>query len=253
MEALKRDHLPDDLAPLLGAAGLEGSVAVQARQTVEETRWLLQLACRDATIKGVVGWVDLCSPDVGQDLERLAVDRKLKGVRHVVQDEPDEEFMLRPSFLRGLSLLATFGLTYDLLVLPRHLSAACRVAERFPKQRFVLDHIAKPPIRAGWLEPWTTDVRRLAAFSNVACKVSGLVTEADWQGWRAYDFVPYLDVVFEAFGPGRIMFGSDWPVCTLVADYQQVAGIVAGYVASLSPAEQAAVWGETAASFYGLE
>ncbi len=253
MEVLKRDHLPGDLAPLLHAAGLDGSVAVQARQSVEETRWLLELAAREPAIKGVVGWVDLRSADAGRDLERLVVDAKLRGVRHVVQDEPDDEFMLRPDFLRGLSVLAEFGLSYDLLVFPRQLPAACRVVERLPQQRFVVDHIAKPLIREGRLEPWATDLRRLAALPNVMCKVSGLVTEASWQGWRAEDFAPYLDVVFEAFGPGRIMFGSDWPVCTLAAGYQQVVGLVAGYVASLPPAEQAGVWGSNAARFYGLE
>ncbi len=253
MEVLKRDHLPGDLAPLLHAAGLDGSVAVQARQSVEETRWLLELAAREPAIKGVVGWVDLRSADAGRDLERLVVDAKLRGVRHVVQDEPDDEFMLRPDFSRGLSVLAEFGLSYDLLVFPRQLPAACRVVERLPQQRFVVDHIAKPLIREGRLEPWATDLRRLAALPNVMCKVSGLVTEASWQGWRAEDFAPYLDVVFEAFGPGRIMFGSDWPVCTLAAGYQQVVGLVAGYVASLAPAEQAGVWGSNAARFYGLE
>ncbi len=253
MEVLKRDHLPGDLAPLLHAAGLDGSVAVQARQSVEETRWLLELAAREPAIKGVVGWVDLRSADAGRDLERLVVDAKLRGVRHVVQDEPDDEFMLRPDFLRGLSVLAEFGLSYDLLVFPRQLPAACRVVERLPQQRFVVDHIAKPLIREGRLEPWATDLRRLAALPNVMCKVSGLVTEASWQGWRAEDFAPYLDVVFEAFGPGRIMFGSDWPVCTLAAGYQQVVGLVAGYVASLPPAEQAGVWGSNAVRFYGLE
>ncbi len=253
MEVLKRDHLPGDLAPLLHAAGLDGSVAVQARQSVEETRWLLELAAREPAIKGVVGWVDLRSADAGRDLERLVVDAKLRGVRHVVQDEPDDEFMLRPDFSRGLSVLAEFGLSYDLLVFPRQLPAACRVVERLPQQRFVVDHIAKPLIREGRLEPWATDLRRLAALPNVMCKVSGLVTEASWQGWRAEDFAPYLDVVFEAFGPGRIMFGSDWPVCTLAAGYQQVVGLVAGYVASLPPAEQAGVWGSNAVRFYGLE
>ncbi len=253
MEVLKRDHLPGDLAPLLHAAGLDGSVAVQARQSVEETRWLFELAAREPAIKGVVGWVDLRSADAGRDLERLVVDAKLRGVRHVVQDEPDDEFMLCADFLRGLSLLAEFGLSYDLLVFPRQLPAACRVVERLPQQRFVVDHIAKPLIREGRLEPWATDLRRLAALPNVMCKVSGLVTEASWQGWRAEDFAPYLDVVFEAFGPGRIMFGSDWPVCTLAAGYQQVVGLVAGYVASLPPAEQAGVWGSNAVRFYGLE
>jgi L-fuconolactonase len=253
MEVLQRDHLPGDLAPLLAANGLGGSIAVQARQTVEETCWLLDLADRHPIIRGVVGWVDLCSPDVKGQLERFGTHPKFRGVRHVVQDEPDDGFMLQADFLRGLTALAEFGLTYDLLLFPRHLPVACEVVTRLPEQPFVLDHIAKPPVAAGILAPWARDLRRLAAFPNVVCKVSGLVTEAHWQDWAAADFRPYLDVVFEAFGPGRIMFGSDWPVCTVAASYEQVVGLVAEYAGALSPDEQAEVWGGTARRFYRLE
>jgi L-fuconolactonase len=170
-----------------------------------------------------------------------------------VQDEPDDQFMLRPDFLRGLAALADFGLTYDLLLVPRHLAVACQIVERLPDQPFVLDHIAKPFIKDRRLEPWATDLRRLAAFPNVCCKVSGMVTEADWQRWQALDFRPYLDIVFDAFGPGRIMFGSDWPVCTVAGSYLEVGGILCDYVQALSTEEQADVWGRTAVRFYTLE
>ncbi|RME83824.1 MAG: amidohydrolase [Caldilineae bacterium] len=250
---LKQDRLPEHLAPLLYEARLDGTVAVQARQTLQETAWLLQLADEYAFIKGVVGWVDLCSPDVDAQLRRFAGHPKFKGVRHVVQDEPDDDFMLRSDFQRGLSLLAEYGLTYDILIFPRHLPVAVQLVERFPEQPFVLDHLAKPFIRDGLLEPWAGYIRQLARHPNVYCKVSGMVTEADWHGWQPQDFGPYLDVVFDAFGCDRLMFGSDWPVCTLAATYGQVRDVVADYASSLSAQEQAALWGETALRFYGLE
>lgn len=253
MAVLRRDHLPVDLSPLLEEAGIAGTVAVQARQTLEETRWLLKLADQDSLIKGVVGWVDLCSPALCQQLERFVLHPRFRGVRHVLQDEPDDQFMLREDFLRGLSRLAGHHLRYDLLIFPRHLPLACQLVEKFPDQPFVLDHIAKPFIKDGGLSPWDEDIRRLAGYPNVWCKVSGMVTEADWREWRPLDFRPYLDVVFEAFGPQRIMFGSDWPVCTLAGTYADVAGILSDYTQGLSVDEQALVWGITARNFYGLE
>jgi L-fuconolactonase len=252
MAVLKKDHLPEDLAPLLNAAGVVGTVAVQARQTIQETKWLLELADRHPLVWGVVGWVDLCGPELTAQLERFSAHPRFRGVRHVVQDEPDDEFMLRQGFLRGLGALQAFDLTYDILVFPRHLPIACQVVSQFPDQPFVLDHIAKPSIKDRRIEPWASDIRKLAAFPNVFCKVSGMVTEADWERWQPADLKPYLEVVFEAFGPGRIMFGSDWPVCTVAGAYADVAGIVQDYVDALSADEQAAVWGETARGFYGL-
>jgi len=253
MEALKKDHLPDDLLPLLKAVGIDGTVAIQARQIPEETRWLLELADRYPFIKGVVGWGDLRSPQLREQLERFASHPKLCGVRHVVQDEPDSQFMLREDFIRGLGMLAEFDLTYDILIFPRHLPVACELVARFPDQRFVLDHIAKPLIRDRKVTPWDADIRRLAAYPNVFCKVSGMVTETDWHQWRPADFRPYLDIVFAAFGSKRIMFGSDWPVCTLAGAYADVVEIVSDYVQQLSEEEQADVWGETARRFYRLE
>jgi L-fuconolactonase len=253
MGILQKEHLPNDLVPLLEAAGIEGTVAVQARQTLDETQWLLELADRYPFIKGVVGWVDLRSPELRGQLERFCAHSKFRGVRHVVQDEPDDQFMLREDFFRGLGTLAEFNLAYDILIFTRHLPAACVLVERFPGQRFVLNHIAKPFIKDGKVTPWDVDIRRLAAYPNVFCKVSGMVTEADWHQWQPADFRPYLDIVFEAFGSKRIMFGSDWPVCTLAGTYADVVKIVSGYVQQFSEEEQADIWGETARRFYGLE
>jgi L-fuconolactonase len=252
MESLQRDYLPPDLAPLLKAAAIDGTIAVQARQTLEESYWLLELADQYPFNHGVVGWVDLRSPRVEEDLEKLSRHRKFRGVRHIVHDEPDDRFMLREDFLRGLGRLAGFGLTYDLLLFPRHLPVACEVVKRFPEQTFVLDHISKPLIKAHRLEPWATDIRRLASFPNVACKISGMVTEADWKHWQARDFPPYLDVVLECFGTKRLMVGSDWPVCTLAASYGQVMQIAGDFIGKLSKDEQAAVWGENAKRIYQL-
>lgn len=253
MAGLKRDFLPANLEPLLDESGFDGSVVVQARQSLEETRWLLELADSHARIKGVVGWVDLCSEELPEQLERFAKHSRLVGVRHVVQDEPDDAFVLRPEFQRGIARLAEYGLAYDLLVYPRQLPAAIRLVERFGEQRFVLDHIAKPAIADGRMEPWARDVRELAQHGNVLCKLSGMVTEARWRGWTASDFRPYLDVVLEAFGAERLMIGSDWPVCTLSGDYAETVGLVKAYIAQLGEAEREGILGGNCARFYGIE
>jgi L-fuconolactonase len=252
MPELKRDLLPRDLKPLLASEGFDGSIAVQARQNLEETRWLLELAEQNDFVKGVVGWVDLCSTELPAQLERFAVHPKLLGVRHIVQGEPDDEFMLRPEFRKGIARLAGYGLTYDLLLYPRHLPMAVKLVREFPKQPFVLDHIAKPGIADGVLEPWSRDIRELARFGNVCCKVSGMVTEARWKRWRAEDFRPYLDAVFEAFGPERVMIGSDWPVCTVSASYAETIAIVKDYIRQFSDEEQNAILGANCAAFYGV-
>jgi L-fuconolactonase len=252
MAALRRDFLPRDLKPLLDELGFDGCVAVQARQTLEETRWLLDLAGRNDFIRGVVGWVDLRSPDLAEQLGELTRNPKLVAVRHIVQSEPDDEFMLRADFRRGIARLAEFGLAYDVLIYPRQLKAAVHLVSEFPQHRFVLDHIAKPLIAQGALEPWETDLRALAPLQNVWCKVSGMVTEASWQEWQQRDFQPYLDVVFEAFGPERIMIGSDWPVCTVAADYGRTMRIVTDYIGQLTGGQQQAVLGGNCAKFYRL-
>ena len=247
---LHRSWLPDDLAVLQKPLGFDGSIAVQARQVVEESDWLLGLADQHETVKGVVGWVDLRADRVEVDLERLAQHPKFVGVRHVVQEEPDDDFMLGREFQRGISKLAAYGLTYDLLIYPKQLAAALRLAENFPEQPFVLDHIAKPPIKAGTLEPWATQLRRLAQLPNVHCKVSGMLTEADHRAWTPELFRPYLDVVFEAFGPARLMYGSDWPVCLFAGSYEQAHRLVDDYTRGLTVAERAGLFGGNAAAFY---
>lgn len=249
---IRRDYLPADLAPELSTCGLDGCVAVQARQTVEETRWLLELADANPIVRGVVGWVDLRSPRVEEQLAEFAGHPKFVGVRHVVQDEPDDRFMLGDEFQRGIANLRGFGLTYDILIFPRQLPAAIELARAFPEQPFVLDHLAKPFIRDGVTSPWREQLRELAASPNVMCKVSGLVTEARWQGWQPADFRPYLDTAFAAFGADRLMYGSDWPVALLAGSYSQVFALARNYVAALGGEMEEKFFGLNAARFYDL-
>ncbi len=252
MAALKRDFAPEHLEPLLRAAGIDGCIAVQAEQRVDETAWLLALAEAHPFIRGVVGWVDLCADDVTDQLRRLWQNPKLRGVRHIVQSEPDDRFMLRPDFMRGIAALAEFGLTYDILIYPRQLPAAIELAGAFPEQRFVLDHIGKPNIRSGETDVWGRGIAALARHRNVWCKLSGIVTEADWASWSREDLAPYIRIVLEWFGPDRIMFGSDWPVCTLAASYEDVLRLATESIAHLPESAQAAIMGGNAAAFYGL-
>ena len=249
---LKADYMPDDLAPLMAANGIDGTVAVQARQNLRETEFLLELADSKDFIRGVVGWVDLRADDIAAQLEHLAPHPRMVGVRHIVHDEADDRFMLGGSFLDGLALLNQTKLTYDLLLYPRHLRVAIDVVKRFPEQPFVLDHISKPFIKDGILEPWASEIRELASYNNVWCKISGMVTEAAWKSWTQDDYLPYLDVVFDCFGIDRLMFGSDWPVCTLSGSYSEVVGIVRSYIEALSDQEKDKVMGDNATAFYGL-
>jgi L-fuconolactonase len=253
MGVLQRDFLPQDLEPQARHLGFDGAIAVQARQDPAETAWLLELAARHRFVRGVVGWVDLQAPDVRDALARAAADHRLVGVRHIAQDEPDDRFLVRPEFLRGIAALAHFDLAYDVLVYPRHLPVALELVRRFPAQRFVLDHLAKPDIRRGALAEWARDLRALAACANVMAKLSGLVTEADWQGWRAEQIRPCLDVAFECFGPDRLLIGSDWPVCTLAGDYERVMGVVTDYLARRPASECDAVLGGNAFHFWRLD
>lgn len=253
MERLARDYLPADLAAVAGAEGIEGSVAVQARQSLAESRWLLGLAEENPLIRGVVGWVDLRGDNVATVLAELSAHERFVGVRHVVQDEPDPRFLLGEEFVRGLRQLHAFGLTYDLLLYPPQLPAAVELVGMLPEQPFVLDHLAKPRIKTGAIQTWRRDIEALARHDNVCCKVSGMVTEAAWRGWKAADFRPYLDVVLEAFSPERLMFGSDWPVCLLAGEYAEVVGIVSDFFSPLSAAEQDQIWGGTTRRFYGLK
>jgi len=252
MPALRRDFLPPDSRREMTGAGFDACVAVQARQTLEETRWLLALADAYPFIAGVVGWVDLRAPDARAQIEQLAAHPKLVGVRHIVQSEPDDRFLLRPEFTGGLALLEEFGLAYDLLIYSRHLPVATELAGRFPRQRFVLDHLAKPDVRAGEMRAWSAEVRRLAACPNVWCKLSGLVTEADWAAWTPQQLQPYLDVAFDGFGADRLMIGSDWPVCTVASDYARTVAVVVEYLAQRPEHERDAVLGGNAQRFWNL-
>jgi L-fuconolactonase len=249
---IRRGYLPKDLAPELKSTGVDGCVAVQARQTVQESKWLLELADQNAFIKGVVGWVDLRAANVVAQLRPLANHSKFVGVRHVLQDESDDNFCLGLEFQSGISQLRQFDLTYDLLIFPRQLPAAIALVSTFPKQPFVLDHIAKPSIKERTITPWRTHIKELATLPNVCCKISGMVTEADWKNWKPADFVPYLDVVFEAFGPDRVMFGSDWPVALLAGTYRCIFDLARDYVAPLGSQIEAKFFGDNAIKFYQL-
>jgi L-fuconolactonase len=253
MASLKRDFLPGDLAELLKQNNIDGTVAVQARQSLVETEWLLRLAENHNFIRGVVGWVELVGSHVESDIARFATNQKLKGLRHVLHDEQDDRYMLRDDFLRGLAKLQKFNLTYDILIFPRHIKFACQLVRRFPQQLFVVDHIAKPAIRTGQAGAWRQEMGQLAQAENVYCKISGMVTEASWADWSKADFLPYMEAVLEAFGAERLMFGSDWPVCTVAAKYDQVLDIVTDFLGRLSPTEQTKIMGRNAVNFYNLQ
>ena len=252
MRALQRDFLPGHLRDEMDRAGVDASIAVQARQTLEETRWLLELAEAYPFVAGVVGWVDLQADDVEARLADVVANPKLVGVRHIVQSEPDDRFLLRPSFCRGIAALRQFNLTYDILIYPRHMTIAAELVTRFPQQSFVLDHLAKPAIRARAIDDWARDLRTLAAAPNVWCKLSGLVTETDWERCQPADIHPYLDVAFDCFGAERLMAGSDWPVCTVAADYSRTMAIVSDYVAPRPASERDGVLGENAKRLWCL-
>ena len=251
MNAIARDFGVDELAETAASAGVDAVVSVQAEQSVEETARLLAFAETSPIIAGVVGWAPLASPDIASQLDALDHPR-LKGIRHVVQDEPDDDFLLGSAFNAGVALLAERGLVYDILIYAQHLPVATRFVDRHPEQRFVLDHAAKPPIRTGDLGEWRRGIEEIARRQNVVCKVSGLVTEADWKSWSSTDLLPVWDVVLEAFGPHRMMFGSDWPVCLLACDYARWLQTVLEFASSLTEDERARLFGGVAVDVYGL-
>ena len=253
MPQLRRDFLVEDLEGELSAAGFAGAVAVQAKQTREETDWLLSLAAGSPAIAGVVGWAPIASPQFPVELERLRGESKLKGLRHIIQDEPDENFILGTEFNQGIRAMRDSGLVYDILIFERHLPAAIQFVDRHPQQVFVLDHVAKPRIRDRVLDPWRHNICELARRDNVYCKISGMVTEAHWSTWTEADLRPYVDVVLVAFGAGRLMAGSDWPVCLLSGTYASVKSLVAEYVSTCSHADREAVFGLNAQRFYHRE
>jgi L-fuconolactonase len=252
MAVLQRDFLPEDLLPQLAAHHLDSSIAVQADQSETETRRLLELAEAYPVSKGVVGWVDLRAPDCAARLEYFSRFERLCGFRHIAQAEPDD-FLARADFLRGIGRLQEFGFTYDILIYPRQLAAALQLVERCPGQPFVIDHLAKPLIKERQLAPWAQLMREIAAHPHVYCKVSGLITEADWRAWQPVDFQPYLDVAFEAFGSNRLMFGSDWPVCLLAGSYRQVVELVEAYTKDFTPEEKDKICGVNAQRFYRVK
>ena len=253
MSVIRNNFLPGDLKKLLKENRIDGCVAVQADQSETETQFLLSIASEHDFIKGVVGWIDLCSKTIRQQLEEHRDFRQLKGFRHILQGEKDRAFMLREDFMRGIEALKDYNYTYDILIFTDQLQYTVEFVSKFPDQKFVIDHIAKPNIREKKIEDWKTGVKELATFSNLYCKISGMVTEADWQNWEEEDFIPYLNVVVESFGIDRIMFGSDWPVCLLGGSYSEVLGIVEDYFSSFSKSEQEKLFGANAIEFYNLK
>ena len=253
MSRIRLDFLPADLAPQLKQSSIDYSVLVQARQDLDEAPWLLELAQQNDFIAAVVGWVDLCSDAVQGQLERFAAFEEFKGVRHIIEGEADDRFILREDFCRGIAQLARFDLTYDVLIRPRHIKYAAEFLAKFPDQPFVVDHLAKPDIKKQKLQPWRQEMQQIAQMDNVYCKLSGMVTEASWRGWTTDDFVPYIEAILDMFGPQRVMFGSDWPVCLVAAGYEQVVQIVESYLATLSDDEQTAVMGRNALDFYHIK
>ena len=252
MKVLKSDFLPEHLAPLLKETGFDGCVAVQASQSNAENDFLLDLADKSDIVKGVVGWLDLQGENLNEELAKYSQHPKFCGLRHIVQDEPDDRFLLRDQFMQGIAQLKKYGLTYDILVFERQLPAAVEFAKAFPEQPFVLDHIAKPLIAKGEIDAWEKHIRELATCQNVSCKLSGMVTEANWKNWKVEDFEPYLKVIFESFGADRLMIGSDWPVCLLAGQYSVVMQIVIDYISNLSEDQKAGILGGNATKFYNL-
>ncbi len=251
-DALRRDFLIPELEQVTGPSGVDATVAVQARQTIEETEWLLDLAARHPFIRGVVGWVPLADPAVDAHLERFAANPRLRAVRHVLHDEPDDNYILRPDFNRGVSLLKRCNLAYDILIFARHLPQTMAFVDRHPSQVFIVDHIAKPRIKDRIVSPWRENLRELARRENVFCKLSGMATEADWEHWTKQDLEPYFDAVLSAFGPARLLFGSDWPVVNVAGGYTKWISALHSLIAGLSPAEQAAIRSTTAIAAYKL-
>lgn len=251
MKELRRDFLPKDLAPLLKNNGIDGCVAVQANQSENETEFLLNLAQNNTFIKGVVGWVDLRADNIEERLEHYSSNNLFKGIRHIVQAESDD-FMLGKKFQNGISLLKQFDLTYDILVFPSQLRAAIQLVNKFPNQKFIIDHMAKPTIKNGKMVDWKKGIELLVRSQNVYCKVSGMVTEADWKNWKKGDFTKYLDVIFDTFGVDRILYGSDWPVCLLAAEYELQLEIIGEYIAKYSAEDKEKIMGGNAINFYNL-
>ncbi|AUP80485.1 amidohydrolase family protein [Flavivirga eckloniae] len=253
MSVIRKDFLPDDLEKVYAENGIDGCVAVQADQTLIETDFLLDLASKYNFIKGVVGWVDLRADNIEAVLETYKEHEKLKGFRHVVQGEPDSNFLLRPNFLKGISILEKHHYVYDILVFPHQLGAVLEFVKRFPNQKFVIDHIAKPYIKDGFYDGWAVLMKEIGKHENVYCKLSGMITEADFTTWTPAQIHPYMNLILDAFGTERTMFGSDWPVCLVAGNYKRVKELVVDFIAKTSSTEQAAIMGGNAIKFYNLQ
>ncbi len=253
MSVIRRDFLSDDLQKVFDENGVDACVAVQADQTTEETDFLISLAENNNFIKGVVGWVDLRSESIEEDLLKYKKCDVVKGFRHVVQEEQDHNFMLRPEFLNGIELLGKYDLCYDILIFPHQLGAALELVKKFPNQKFVIDHIAKPYIKDGFFEGWAVMMREIAKNQKVYCKISGMITEADYKTWTPEQVYPYMKLVLESFGAGRVMYGSDWPVCLVAGNYSIVKALVTDFISDLSQEQQNAIMGSNAAKFYNLK
>ena len=252
MGALRNNFLPRNLKPILDANKIDGCVLVQVDQSEEENDFLVTLAEENDFIKGVVGWVDFQADNIQDRLAYYASIKKLRGFRHIVQGESDDRFLMRPDFMRGISALQSHNFTYDILIYPHQLSVSIEFVRKFPTQKFVIDHLAKPEIKNGNIQSWKKEIREIAAMENIHCKISGMVTEADWQKWTYANVEPYLDVVFESFGIDRLMYGSDWPVCLLAGSYEKQLSITESYINSLSDTEQNKIMGANAFNFYNL-
>jgi L-fuconolactonase len=252
MSLIKRDFLPNDLKPILQQNNFDGCIAVQVEQTEEENSFLLTHAGANNFIKAVVGWVDLQSENIENRLAYYKGFKKLKGFRHILQGEKKRDLMLSPGFKRGISLLNKYNFTYDILIFPDQLGFAKELVKEFPEQKFVIDHLAKPYIKDGKIDEWKKNIEAIGALQNVYCKISGMVTEANWKRWKTEDFFPYLDVIVKSFGVNRIMYGSDWPVCLVAASYKQTLNIVQEYFFSFSKEEQELFFGGNAINFYNL-
>jgi L-fuconolactonase len=253
MDGLRRDFLIDDLRAITAEAGVTGTIVVEAERTVEETAWLSRVAASGNLICGVVGWAPLTIPAVISELELIASLPKMKAIRHPIHDEPDDQFVLRDDFNRGIAALKRFDLRYDILIFEKHLPQTIQFVDRHPNQVFILDHVAKPRIRDGVLFPWRENIRELARRANVYCKLSGMVTEADWHTWSEEGLSPYIETVLEAFTPKRIMFGSDWPVVSLASSYRRWIDTVRAAIAQLSTTERERILAGTAIDAYSLE
>lgn len=252
MSVIRRDFSPSDLAKVYQENSIDGCVAVQADQTLEETDFLIDLASINNFIKGIVGWVDLRAENIENVLEKYSTDKIVKGFRHVVQGEADHNFLLRPNFSRGISLLEKHNFTYDILVFPHQLGSVLEFVKKFPYQKFVIDHIAKPYIKDGYFEGWATMMTAIGKHENVSCKMSGMVTEADFNIWTPEQIHPYMDTVLEAFGSKRILFGSDWPVCLVAGNYSKIKKLTTDFISQLSKIEQNSIMGNNAIEFYNL-